>query len=420
MNSFGQELPVIFLEKKFNTFRYFDGKIFHNIESWQQLPENCHRLNLKNVRSMCVPLQKTRSEPLTLKEMYDYIISQYNLMKTILPDMNPYKHKRINHLIEQCAIDYSQLRYFGAELVRYDEYQWLDGATMGGYHGVYQKGTFTNVKGYDQKNSYNSVIMLPNFQVPIKNGKLTTILDINFQKGFINRGSFSYGIYRCQVEGYHNFFKLNSKGYYTHFGLKIIYLINQYFNHPIKIHLIEDGQPNCLLYPAKLGCIVYGSAILGSFIQRMDRVRKEHPECPIIKSFSSSLYGYLSRKIKLTITCDKIPKSLPEGFKIESISPVDEETFQIKLIDPIKVYSTPLARIKAFILDKQRLTLLENVLIPFHNLIISTHTDGFIAKQNIPKFDQNPKIMGNFCPDHDKDYSKLMIDDHFKIIEKIK
>jgi hypothetical protein len=83
----------------------------------------------------------------------------------------------------------------------------------------------------------------------------------------------------------------------------------------LKVNLVEDGQPNCLLYPHTQGCTVYSRPILGQYIEKVFKARYDHGDCEILKGMSSSLWGYLCEKVKYQFSADEV-KGLPANYQI--------------------------------------------------------------------------------------------------------
>ena len=413
------EHPIVICDFKHKPYTYYDHHGSHIVNSWGDVPELTHKIKLDTVKAMCKKLR----DP-TIENMYQYIRSQYDLMIKCLPyHMNPTWYQGMGSVIKDNAYSQKTLSDHYVEDVIFSEYEWLEKAVTGGYIDTYQKGIFDHVKAYDQKNSYNSVLMLPQFYIPTRIGDFEIRKNYLFQKSISN---LSYGIYRCIVTGTHPFFRYNKNNYYTHFAIKIVADLG------LKIDLIEDGQPNCLLWPQKK--VIAGtrrpdthfipkswsaSRFVGDYIKVFNEARLKHPECTILKSFSSTLHGYLVKEhyepqLKIGIN-DPMPE-LPKVCEIIDVFD-DGEFITLTIINHLRCYETPLARLKPFLYDRQRLEMYEKVLKPFGNKIIKICIDGFLSATIIPAFENNHPVMGNICADPAKNVEHLVIDEHFKIVK---
>jgi hypothetical protein len=134
---------------------------------------------------------------------------------------------------------------------------------------------------------------------------------------------FSFGIYHVKIYDIDfRTFKENKKNWYTHTDLNYAKT-----KLKLKISLIEDEEPNALLYDNKK--LMTGNKLFGPFINYLFEFKKAgHKE---IKKYISSLWGTLSQFDIMTLKTDVIR----EGKVILTITPDNNGklTFETALKD---------------------------------------------------------------------------------------
>ncbi len=125
----------------------------------------------------------------------------------------------------------------------------------GGYVGKAYK--------YDVTSFYPWIMIQMSFLVPIKRGAFNRLT----KKAFDSLKFFTYGIYRCVIDGDAKCFRKNRLNYYTHYDLNIAKEIG------LKLSLIVDDQPNYLSYFKDQR--ISGNTIFGQFVETLFKLKKD-------------------------------------------------------------------------------------------------------------------------------------------------
>lgn len=233
---------------------------------------------------------------------------------------------------------------------------------------------------YDIVSAYMYILSHHKFRIPIKQGVEYTMSSEEFsQKKF-----YPYGLYRVKVEGYdHRLFRPSEDDTYTHYDLEYAH------SQGYKLSIVDDGEPNVLLYPAKTHTLS-GKELFGDWVRRFFKFKKEgHKE---IKKFFTIIWGALCQS-------NQYIKTLQE----DEIFDVDKDNYITDYMDKegntVVVYcpfgqrfKTPLARLKPFLQARCRI-MMANIMGPQIDDVVRCHTDGFYMKTKLKIPDEElPKV----------------------------
>ena len=219
---------------------------------------------------------------------------------------------------------------------------------------------------YDIVSEYPSIMASTQHKFPIKKGELKTFTSEEFNK----LEFYSFGIYHVKV---HNpdfrVFRENSENWYTHTDLNFVKL-----KLKLKITLIEDGEPNALLYDSTK--LITASKLFGPFINYLFKFKQDgHKE---VKKYLNCLWGALCKINTMKVISDKIH----ETQQILTLTPTDNGKLVFEFVKKEKYYESDFARIKPFMLSYGR-TKIANIILPNIDKVVRVHTDGIISKSRL-------------------------------------
>jgi len=268
-----------------------------------------------------------------------------------------------------------------------DEAIWLENASQGGYIKAPPAGKY-HIYCYDISGAYMSVLCDPSIRYPIKRGDFEILdkLPINFPTTQI-----AYGLYRVIIEGNSPKFVKNKHNTYDNCS------INVAIAEKLKVSLIQDGKPNALRYYFTKGQTTYSHVLFKTLCDYLwDLKMKAPPTCVLPKIICSALWGTICHRFhyhnKRLISINELivleENEIPKEINKDGMLVVCDDGYN---------YSHPLARIKPFLLGRQRSNFYEIALRPYWNTIIRAYTDSIWVTQPIPKWDTHQKQMGKMC-----------------------
>jgi len=263
------------------------------------------------------------------------------------------------------------------EIIKQDEAVWVKESTMAAlitnekYSGPAHKQDFCSWYPSIMNDKYNLF--------PIKRGEFKTVtqdyIDTQIKS---DKPSFSFGIYRCEIEydpKHYKEFRINRHNKYTHRDMQTAAKLK------MKMKLIIDDEPNFLHYP-RSSCVT-GQQLFGKFVEEVFKLKKD--KVPLSKEVLNDLWGALCERwkipiiIKIDSTEDEV---LEEGSRIVSIHPLDDNRTQTHIVKNQAVYKTDFARIGPFLLAYSRHKAAAFITEHKDN-IVRFHTDGFITKTKL-------------------------------------
>ena len=165
---------------------------------------------------------------------------------------------------------YLDLRHLNIKTERvndFAEYEVLNYRKQGGYNHVHEfDKIFKNVYSYDVKSSYPSVLVHPDFKIPIRKGefkyiepeKFKKFIEIKKDKNGLDKLNLQYGLFKCKIskseksDKFDEFIK-SDHDVYTHFDILLAKKLGydvELLNENIYPYIINGNNTpfNCFLY----------------------------------------------------------------------------------------------------------------------------------------------------------------------------
>jgi hypothetical protein len=250
------------------------------------------------------------------------------------------------------------------ESIGQNEAYWLEQSTISAM--MFAESYEGEGYDYDIVSMYPSILQSKYFLIPVKTGE--------FKKLDQLQNILTFGIYRCKIEQLVNKkrFKYNPTNYYTHIE------INRARNLNLQIELIQDDQPNALVYSRDK--LVNSHLIFGKYINILFKLKQEG--VTRAKSIINILWGLLSEyKVKRQVIKNDETIVIPPAEYIREITPYGDEdtcTF-IKTINSKRIYKYNYARMATFLLSKGRELIMKHADSIIDD-VVYLHTDGIITK----------------------------------------
>lgn len=370
---------IIYKHKDKETVEYYDGESLKTM--------NTHEFNIKKltyaivngkkqyVNNKYIYLeQKTKNKmkvSQTLIEEYE----EYNATaKALLKESNGLINLFKTGTFRDAALNYFEriTKTVSTDNISQDEALYILNATYASV--MYAKKGYTgDGYKYDFISNYPSIMSSKYFLVPVKKGTFKNLSTKEFQE----LEYFQYGIYRCKITCDNPLiFKTNSKNYYTHYDL------THAKKKGLSIELIQDDQPNCLIYSRD--CLINGSILFKDYVDTLFQLKQKKVSGS--KDVLNILWGALcqKKKKKLYITSNKEYQITNNNTFIESIKPAINETdIFVNTYNINSIYLFDYARLGPFLLAYGRKKLLETI-HPYIQNIKWAHTDGFITDIELP------------------------------------
>lgn len=229
---------------------------------------------------------------------------------------------------------------------------------------------------YDINKMYSAMMTHDKFTFPAKEGTFATLNQHELE----GMTFFQYGIYKCKLSNPNNvstklFLYSEAKSYHTHFSLTTARELG------IKITMVEDGQPNALLFK---GGRIHGKQIFGPFVKFMMEVHsKVQPETkPRCKNIMNCLWGGLNMLNNSRIDLNKEESINLEHREITHIEP-HRDKYLVNLHDYVNKYKTDYARLGPFLTSFAR----RQMYLTFKDVeecVYRVHTDGVVVSKKLP------------------------------------
>lgn len=259
------------------------------------------------------------------------------------------------------AILYNQFKHLqGMQHVTFDELKYLDGSSQGGILYA-DKGIHKNMFKYDINSMYGFMMKHPEFYFPLREGKITTIKEIDKSK---------YGIYKLKIIGSYVFFRNTPDDYYTTYHIMLLdYLAMKY-------ELVLEND-NAIIYDD----VMAGKDIFGDMMDKLFELKRNGN--PHSKSVMNCSWGTASKKKKYEIPIEDIKEGDP---RIHLINDVDYFNGTVTLFSDSHPFKHATGRIKAFLLSFCRYFIVKYILSEVKQVrkskIVQVNTDGFVC--NLP------------------------------------
>ena len=261
-------------------------------------------------------------------------------------------------------------------------------------------GTFENVHYYDVRKAYASHLRNPMFKIPIKKPTLITFTQKDADELVEKKFKFTYGIYKAIVEGKDKRFVYNYKNYYTHTDLNMALKLN------LKI-TIREKEGNAIQYRCN-ECCISASSIFRQLIDDFYEMSIQYPNNKTVKMMLSSIWGTVSqinKKWQLA-EVDNLPKN-----HVICNQKFDEMDWSVATFNYLRPYKCQLARLKPFILARQRETMISYIEDIYAD-VVYIRCDGFYITKALGYPPEG--TIGDLL--YKKTFNKLIIQNCNKII----
>eukprot|EP01038_Epipyxis_sp_PR26KG_P015561 gene15561-21013_t len=229
---------------------------------------------------------------------------------------------------------------------------------------------------YDIVSEYPSIMNSNQYKFPIGKGTLKIFTN----KEFDELTFYGFGIYHVKVQDAdYRVFRENSDNWYTHSDLNFAKS-----KLKLNITLIEDGQPNALLYDSSK--LITAKVLFGEFVDYLFKFKKDgHKE---VKKYINCLWGALveTNTLKLVVT-----DVIYDNSQILKMMPTNDGKLEFEFVKKNVYYNLDYARIKPFLLSYGRLKIANIVLTNLDN-VVRVHTDGIITKTEITNVELGSKL----------------------------
>jgi hypothetical protein len=298
------------------------------------------------------------------------------------------------------------------EAIKQDEALWIAKAMKGGmiWADEYEGEAYQ----YDICSMYMAIMKEQHFSVPIRRGTFKKLT----KEEFNNKEYFEYGIYRVMIfntppgveQGFSRcstnpkLFRINTNHYYTHYDLA------KAKEEGYKMELIEDNQPNALIYGATQR--VNGNIIFKEFVELIFSLKKKG--IAQAKLIGNSLWGAMCQKNEISVITetDMIIK-IKEDRTLTKIETIDENSLRAKFVKNAFYYESNFARIGPFITAFAR-RMIANIIKPHLQYVKRIHTDGFISTK---KLEFNKKGRSMSCVKEGNNIGNIKYEGYCKFVK---
>lgn len=271
------------------------------------------------------------------------------------------------------------------------EHMWIKNSTRGGYCFC-RPGTYSKGYAYDECKSYASILNDGSFRVPIKQGTLASIPQSTFDMTLEKHSTFKYGMYHVKVEPGNDKFPYNKLNTYAHPDLEIA------VKEGLKMTVFEE-ESNAVLYNCA-ETTVPATQIFHPWIDKLWGIAQKIPKNKNVKRMLSSMWGSVSAMNHKQRDLEE----MTDEDVCDNILTISDTENKYQTYDLQKIYKYPLARLKPFLLSKQRLRIYERLREHWSD-IIYMRTDGAVLTHEIPC--DSVKEMGAFL--YEASYSDMSI-----------
>lgn len=413
---------------------YYDGKnIYENpdVEEIKKLYKNKHVITIDK-------LKKNYKPETNIKILY-------NLYKKDCEELEKYKIRVLNSYSLQKAILqslYLDLRFLNIKTERvndYAEYEILNYRKQGGYNHVHEfDKVFKNVYSYDVKSSYPSVLVHPDFKIPIRKGefkyiepeKFKKFIEIKKDKNGLDKLNLQYGLFKCKISkseksdkfevsplpkkeaslgfDYVKFdeFIKSDHDVYTHFDILLAKKLGydvELLNENIYPYTINGNNTpfNCFLYSADK--LIESNVIFSKIVKKFYDAKQKCKGNSVIKTLSSGIWGNLCEdKTYKTKKVKKVNNSFNLNMKdnehVDYILPNikdEDNVIDCKYRENDNLTRTSLFRMKPFLLSFQRYLMYIDFIKKIEDAggkILKIKTDGVYTDKKIDEFEKVKEV----------------------------
>ena len=256
------------------------------------------------------------------------------------------------------------------------EQDWLSKSMLGAIMHK-KEGIYENVYEYDINSMYPYLMTLVDFIT--RRGKFKIVDEIDLTN--------VYAIYRCVIKGIKdNVMRHNPKNYYTTLDIKTA-IENKY-----KVRLIQDGEPNCLIYSKQKR--IPGSEVFGQVVTALYQMKMAG--CSDAKKSLNYIWGYLASRYINEVN------TYQENLEIDDITNItkifhrstdknNQEHYTFRVKSATKRFRFDYARFAPFLLAKGR-RVIHEATKDHLDTAVRINTDGFLVTKQIDSLDIGPNI----------------------------
>lgn len=236
---------------------------------------------------------------------------------------------------------------------------------------------------YDFSAYYPHLLSKFDLQMPIKEGKLSKILDL--------KKKLKYGIYHikitCDNKNFKKIFSFSSDNHYTHYSVNFCLKYKKQFNIAFEIQDL-DKETNCLVYDGK--DLINTGEIFSGWFDKLFELKKLFPKNKLVKHLMTNIWGCLIQFERIIIKDDDdllnydisdITSNEETEYKLLETCPFiqnNEIVYHYKLIKSEKAYKHPF-RIKPFLTSYARRQIAEFIIQEdIIENVVRVQTDGIV------------------------------------------
>ena len=247
------------------------------------------------------------------------------------------------------------------------EQDWL-GNVMTGAIMYKKEGVYENAFEYDINSMYPHLMTLVDFIT--RKGEYKTVNEIDLSN--------EYAIFRCFIIGIRdNVMRHNPKNYYTTLDIKTA-IENNY-----KVKLIQDGEPNCLVYGKRTritGREVFGKVVKALYCMKMCG-------CSDAKMSLNYIWGFFASKAINEVNTYQPDLEIDDITKItkifhRSVDKNNQQHYTFRVQNATKRFRFDYARFAPFLLARGRRVIHEATKDHLQN-VVRINTDGFLSTKKI-------------------------------------
>jgi len=196
------------------------------------------------------------------------------------------------------------------------ESRWIESTHNGGL--TYCTPGKHHSHGFDFSSFYPTIMGQYKFIMPHKKGTEHSLVEMP--------KDISLGYYRVKITSAHphakKLFAFCKTHTYT--NISLLHALELQEEYDFNIELIVDDKPNAYIYPKG----IKSSSVFGVWLDKLFKIKLQHPKNKLIKHLLSSLHGSLSRSNNLIRTYEQIQT---EGLQVST-----KDNADYKIIDYIK------------------------------------------------------------------------------------
>ena len=258
------------------------------------------------------------------------------------------------------------------EPVDYTEFTYQERCSNGGLISIDPRILNKEIDcyGYDVKGYYPYLLGKSNLQIPTKKGNEIKLDNLTFP--------LQYGYYKVQIKYEHsdkclnnpNFYKIfafSSENVYTHYSLNFVNELNQECAEKDRIKMILNTEDEYNAYVFDKECLINVSRIFKTWYEYIMKLKSKFPTNKLIKRFSSSLWGSLTKFKRIFYSNDDeyFDLDLSEihewekqtQYKLLKQCEYNDDKWSFEVLNIDDLFETDVSRLKSFLTSYARITM---------------------------------------------------------------